>query len=156
MFSRRCRIDDADNFYAAIAGAECGDLGKLPGAVEGNPSPSVRRALPQDFRGILARTTKELERYRQILSGQPALFGKSLRRQIVSIAVQRDLAHLDQALAHAVAQIGIGKAESDPQVTRQLALGQRAIALDRRQQPAYDFRVTRVRSHFAQLLRFPD
>ena len=59
-FSHRCRIDDADNFYAAIAGAECGDLGKLPGAVEGNPSPSVRRALPQDFRGILAGTTKEL------------------------------------------------------------------------------------------------
>ena len=75
------------------------------------------------YLGILApRTAEEGERIREILGGQTGLLGESLGRQVVSVAIGRNFADFDQALAHTAAHISVGHAERNAHLLGQSAL----------------------------------
>ena len=114
---------------------------EVTGTVERDPPPTQRLALPKQGDAIAARAAEEIERHCQVFGGQPAFFGKSLRRQVIGIAVQRHLAHLDETLAHAAPQIGIGKPERDAEFVCELALSNRAVALYRGEHAQHDTRI---------------
>ena len=105
------------------------------------PPPPPRLRVGQKLRALAARATEEIEGDGEVLRCQAAFFREAVRGQVIGIAPHRHLADLDQPLAHAPPQIGVGEAERDPELLRQPALGQGAIALDRRKQANDDSRV---------------
>ena len=97
-------------------------LGKVTGTVESHRLPASCLALLKQGRAVVTCTAKEIERHSKVFGRQPAFLGQALGRQIISIAVDRHLAHLDQALANATAQIRVGKSKSNREIVRQLTL----------------------------------
>src|SRR5262249_46988790 len=95
-------------------------------------------------RTVGACAAKKVERHSQIFGCQSALLGKALGCQVVRIAIDRNLAHLDQALAHATPQIRVCEAESNSELARKIALDDCAVTLDRCEHAQHDARIAGV------------
>ena len=112
------RINHAKHLDPSLAGAQNRNLGKVACAVKSHRLPASGLALLKQGRAIGTCSAKKIERHSEVFGRQPAFLGKALRRQIISIAIDRHLAHLDQALADASPQIRVGEPESNPQLVR--------------------------------------
>ncbi len=91
--------------------------------------------------------TKKSEGIGKIVDGQPRLFGKTLRREIVGIAPRRRTADLDQPLLDAALKVGVDQTERDAEFGGKQPLRLRAILLHRVEQSEHDPRA--FRSFFA-------
>ena len=135
------RIDDADHLDLALAGAQDGDFRQIAGAAERHPGPAARGAFLEQLGAIRTGAAKEIERDGEIFGSEPALLGKTLRRQVIGIAIERHLPDLDETLADTAAQIAVGEPERDAEIAGELALGDRAVTLDRGQKTQHDLRI---------------
>src|SRR5262245_61445368 len=66
----------------------------------------------------------------EVARRQSRLFGKALGCQVIRIASARRLFDLDQPLADAALEVGIGQTERNSQLTRDPPLGHVLVALD--------------------------
>ena len=144
------RVDNANRLDACFAGAEDRNLGEVAGAIKCDVAPAAGGAAFEQIGAIPSRPPEKVEGNREVFRRQPALFAKALRRQVLGVAIERDLAHFDQALAHTAAQIGVGETQGDAEIAGELALGDAAVALDRGQQTEHDLGIGCVAPRLGQ------
>src|SRR5262245_22439911 len=110
---RRALLHNADNFDATLRRAQRSDLSQIALADEQDFLHALSRRRLEQLGTVGLRLTEEAERIGQIVDGQPRLFRKALRREVVGISARRRSAYLDQAFFDAALQVGVDKAERD-------------------------------------------
>ena len=120
-----------DEIEMELRVAERSDIGELALPIERHALPALGLARAHRVLELRAGAAKEREGRAEIFGREPRLLGEALRRQIIEIAVGRDLLDLDQALAHAALQIRVGETQRDAEFARDRSLRQLRVLLDR-------------------------
>ncbi|GAA0599752.1 hypothetical protein GCM10009099_41040 [Caenispirillum bisanense] len=144
MRPHRRGIDDRHDLHSRLRGTQHRDFGKVAAAQQDDAVPAAAPALRQQLTALRSGRAEEGQGNRKVLGRQPALLGETGGRQVIGVAVQGHRADLDQPLAHAPAQIGVGETEGDPKLAGKPALGEMAVAFDGLQHSEHNANVSIV------------
>ena len=132
------KLDETGEHDRCFHGTESRDLAQIAGAGERNALPTLFFALNESLGALLTRGAEEAERRGEILGGEATLFGEARGRQVIGVAIGGNLGDLDQPLLDAALEVGVGEAERDAEIAGDRALGERAVFLNRIEEPERD------------------